>query len=249
MVACKSWNDRGTSETQFFAGPGYQNPRTLNADTFTLITYNELFVGGRFNWVFGNLRCMHCLEPACVSVCPARALEKTPEGPVVYNDSRCLGCRYCMLACPFLIPKFEWSNGLSAKITKCTMCADRIVNGQAPACVKSCPTQALTFGDRDRMIDEAEERIKRHPSQYVHHLYGKEEVGGTCVLHLSQVPFEQVGYKTNLPEKALVNYTEPALKIVPPMILVLAISLSATYKIVQRRMKLASEKSEEVPHE
>jgi formate dehydrogenase iron-sulfur subunit len=241
MVACKQWNDRKTSETKFFSGPGYQNPKSLNCDTWTLITYNETFVNGRRNWVFGNLRCMHCQDPACVSCCPGKALEKLPEGPVVYRNIRCLGCRYCMLACPFQIPKFEWDNGLSAQIAKCTMCADRVTNGGIPACVKSCPTQALQFGDRDEMIREAEERIRVNPSHYVHHIYGKDEVGGTCVLHLSQIPFEKIGYKTDLPKDPLPNYTHTAMAAVPPVVVGLALGLSLTYKIIERRQKLAGE--------
>jgi formate dehydrogenase iron-sulfur subunit len=244
MVACKSWNDRKTGSTKFFSGAGYQNPVNLNENTWTLITYNELSVGNRFSWVFGNLRCMHCDVPACASCCPAKALEKLPEGPVVYDKNRCLGCRYCLLACPFLVPKFEWSDGLTPQITKCTMCADRVTNGGMPACVKACPTQALMFGDRDEMIAEAEKRIRQHPSSYVHHVYGKDEVGGTCVLHLSQVPFEQVGYKTDLPKRALLDYTEPAMHAVPPMIIGLALGLTATYKVIQRRNKLAEEREQ-----
>jgi formate dehydrogenase iron-sulfur subunit len=125
------------------------------------------------------------------------------------------------------------------------MCAERVTTGGVPACVKSCPTQALTFGDRDAMIAEAEERIRRHPSSYVHHVYGKDEVGGTCVLHLSQVPFEQVGYKTDLPKRALLDYTEPAMHAVPPMIIGLALGLTATYKVIQRRIKLAEESDQQ----
>jgi formate dehydrogenase iron-sulfur subunit len=124
------------------------------------------------------------------------------------------------------------------------MCADRVTNGGTPACVKACPTKSLTFGDREELIAEAEERIRHNPSSYVHHVYGKDEVGGTCVLHLSQVPFDQVGYKIDLPKKALVDYTEPAMHAVPPMIVGLALGLSATYKVIQRRMKLAEEQGQ-----
>jgi formate dehydrogenase iron-sulfur subunit len=149
-----------------------------------------------------------------------------------------------MLACPFQMPKFEWDNGLSAQIVKCTMCADRVTNGSIPACVKACPTQALMFGDRDELIAEAERRIRDNPTQYVHHIYGKDEVGGTCVLHLSQIPFEEIGYRMNLPKDPLVTYTHPAMVAVPPVVVGLALGLSLTYKIIDRRQKLAGDSGE-----
>ena len=156
MVACKAWNDLPGDVTTFFAGPGYQNPRDLDPHNYTVITYNGIEAGpnGHPDWVFGRLLCMHCLEPACASACPTTALTKTPEGPVVFNSWRCIGCRYCMQACPFVVPKFDFDRVVPA-IHKCTFCADRIQVGQDPACAQVCPTAAITFGERDDMIAEA----------------------------------------------------------------------------------------------
>jgi formate dehydrogenase iron-sulfur subunit len=148
---------------------------------------------GELHRVFVKRQCMHCVDPACVSACPVGALQKTDEGPVVYDCTRCIGCRYCMVACPFGVPKFEWGEPLP-KIQKCTFCADRQAEGLEPACSAACPTGALTFGDRDALIAEAEARIEANPDLYVPHVYGRDEVGGTSWLYLSPVPFEELGF-------------------------------------------------------
>lgn len=236
QVACKQWNELPAERTEFFAGKGYQNPRDLSANTWTLITYNEVKVQDRFDWVFGKLQCLHCNEPACVTACPVHALKKTDAGPVVYDPNRCLGCRYCQLACPFLVPRFEWNRALP-EIKKCTLCADRVEAGEEPACSKVCPTDAIIFGDRDKMIAEAENRIESNPREYVHHIYGKDEVGGTCVMHLSNVPFEELGYQTNLPKESLGTKTGPAMEPIPYVLAGLGVALGGISWIVNRRME------------
>ncbi len=165
----------------------------LTADTWTAAQYHQFEVDGRPYRVFVKRQCMHCLHPACVSACPVGALQKTESGPVVYDTSRCIGCRYCMVACPFGIPKFQWDDALPT-ICKCTFCADRQAEGLAPACSSACPTGALTFGDRKDLIAEAEARIAAEPGKYVAHIYGQEEVGGTSWLYLSPVPFDELGF-------------------------------------------------------
>lgn len=240
QVACKAWNDLPGEDTTFFAGPGYQNPRDLSASTWTIVTYNSLERDGRFDWVFGRRMCMHCQEPACASACPVEALKKTEDGPVVYDGDKCIGCRYCMLACPFLVPQFEWSKALP-RITKCTMCADRIAVGEAPACAKVCPTGAITFGERDELIAEAHRRIRSAPSEYIHHIYGEEEVGGTSVLHLSGAPFDMLGYPKDLPTEALSERTNLAMKAVPSVVMGLTVITGAIYGLLRRRMAVQDE--------
>jgi formate dehydrogenase iron-sulfur subunit len=139
--------------------------------------------------------CMHCLEPDCVSACPVGAWEKRADGPVVYKAERCIGCRYCMNACPFQVPHFDWDKNIfeGAFIHKCTMCTQRLQAGQIPACVHTCPTNALVFGERADLIAEAHARIAVHPGRYVDHVYGELENGGTSYLILSHVPFQQLG--------------------------------------------------------
>ncbi|GEJ58232.1 hypothetical protein AMYX_29730 [Anaeromyxobacter diazotrophicus] len=143
---------------------------------------------------FAKRQCMHCLEPACASVCMVRALDKTPTGPVVYHGERCLGCRYCMVACPFEVPKYQYDK-LAPLVRKCTFCPSRQAEGKKPACASVCPTGALTFGKRRALIELAKGRIYRNPEKYLHHVYGEHEAGGTDWLYISDVPFEQLGMK------------------------------------------------------
>jgi formate dehydrogenase iron-sulfur subunit len=246
QIACKEWNNLPGEQTEFFAAKGYQNPRDLSAKTWTLITYNELKVNNRFEWVFGKRQCFHCQEPACATACPVRALEKTSAGPVVYHPNLCLGCRYCQLACPFKIPRFEWHSPVP-KITKCTMCADRVAAGLEPACAKACPTDAIIFGERETLAAEAENRIHRNPRGYVHHVYGKDEVGGTCVMHLSNVPFAELGFSPNLPRRSLVQHVQHAMQPIPFLIAGLGIALGAISWIVNRRIELQEKEQQQCP--
>lgn len=238
QVACKQEFKRPAEETDFFGGPGYQNPADLSKDTWCLVTYNEVPINGRYEWVFGKRQCMHCQVPGCVSACPVKALEKLDSGPVIYHKDKCIGCRYCMLACPFVVPRFEFTSW-NPYITKCDMCADRQARGEIPACAKACPTGAITFGDRDTLITEARRRIASNPSKYVDHIYGLEEAGGTCVLHISSVPFEELGYITEVPESPMVAHTEPAMKSIPVVMLGLGVLLGAGYWLRMRANEVA----------
>ncbi len=139
--------------------------------------------------------CMHCNEPDCLSACPVGAYSKRIDGPVLYNPTKCIGCRYCMNACPFGVPHFDFDKGLleGAFIDKCTFCPQRIDIGLQPACVATCPTDALVFGERADLVTEAHARIQAHPDRYVDHVYGEFENGGTSYLILSHVPFAELG--------------------------------------------------------
>src|ERR1700760_2042506 len=220
QVACKQWNDRDGEETDFQWNLGFQNPATLSAKTLTLITFHELpdeNAPGGLNYLFPMRGCLHCLEPACASACPTTALNRQPDGPVTYNADKCIGCRYCIWACPWGVPTAEW-NSLTPKIQKCTHCADRTDqplplarNQQAlspvesktysdtiatPACVKACPADCLRFGTRDQMLQLAHNRISAQPDKYVDHVYGEKEAGGTSVLYLASAPLEQLGFRS-----------------------------------------------------
>jgi ferredoxin len=133
--------------------------------------------------------CMHCQDPACASACLVGALKKTALGPVTYDASKCIGCRYCLVACPFSVPRYEWTK-LVPFVKKCDMCGARQAQGQAPACVEACPVGASIVGWRDEILEEAERRILGD-SKYVKHIYGSEEAGGTSVFFISDVPFEK----------------------------------------------------------
>jgi formate dehydrogenase iron-sulfur subunit len=258
QVACKNWNDCEGEETELLGHLGLQNPAALSADTLTLITSHEIpdeNAPGGLLYLFTMQRCLHCLEPACVSACPTTALSRLPDGPVSYDADKCIGCRYCMWACPWGVPAAEWDS-LAPKIKKCTHCADRAEqpapptrNGQAltdedirdyektmvvPACVKACPADALTFGNRDDILEEAHRRIAARPGKYVDHVYGEKEAGGTTVVYLSSVPFERLGFP-DVGTKAFPAYTSFALHAVPPAVIALGTVLGSTVAALKRR--------------
>lgn len=138
--------------------------------------------------------CMHCDDPSCVSACTVGALQKGDDGIVTYDQDRCIGCRYCMYACPFEVPNYEWQQQLPL-IVKCDMCVSRLGEGEAePACAATCPTDAIIFGKREEMLAEAHSRIAKNPGKYVDHVYGESENGGTGTFYVSPVPFEDLGF-------------------------------------------------------
>lgn len=147
--------------------------------------------------IFVKTQCMHCNQPGCASACLVRAMTKTDKGPVNW-EANCIGCRYCMVACPFDIPKFEY-NTPTPKIQKCTFCWEkRVSRGERPACVEACPSEALFFGTRREVIEEARTRVYQNPDDYFHHIYGEHEVGGTSWVYVAAVPFEQIGFKSDV---------------------------------------------------
>lgn len=190
--ACKDWNGNPAEPDPTGL---YDAPRELSADTWTLI---QLYDGGD-EMSFVKHQCMHCLHPACASACPVQALKKTADGPVTYDSQKCIGCRYCMVACPFHIPRFEWDEVLP-KVAKCTFCDGRLAMGKGPACAEACPVGALIWGKRGDLLREAEHRLAEHPDRYVEHIYGKDDGGGTSVLYLSHVPFVRLGLPELGPE-------------------------------------------------
>jgi formate dehydrogenase iron-sulfur subunit len=182
--------------------------------------------------------CMHCEVPTCASVCPVAALKKTPEGPVVYDGERCMGCRYCMMACPYEIPKYQWDRPVPV-IGKCILCTGRIKEGQPTACAAACPADATTFGKKEDLIWEARTRIRSKPGAYVDHIYGLAETGGTSVLMISNVPFEKLGMKTNLPSDPPAQRTWQVLSNIPNFVGVWGAFLFGVHWITARRDEVA----------
>jgi formate dehydrogenase iron-sulfur subunit len=243
QVACKAWNERSTRPTVMHGT--FTNPPELNSDTYTRISFVEHEKGDQPIWSFIKNQCMHCADPACVSACPVGALSKTAEGAVVYNFGRCIGCRYCMVACPFNIPKYEWES-TSPWIRKCTFCADRLAQGLTPACIKVCPTNVMFFGELDDVKKEADKRLRDHPGNYVNHVFGMEEGGGTAWMYLSAIPFEQIGFNTKIPKVKLPNLTWNMLSEIPVKVgaLVVVLGLIAAFR---NRGVNAKEKAESTP--
>lgn len=275
QVACKQWNELPAEPTRCRGrGGGYENPPRLSSKTYTRITFHEILdeAGDLDSSVFAKRQCMHCAEPSCVSACPVAALEKlkdndgNPTGPVIYHGDKCMGCRYCMMACPFGVPTLQWDR-LAPKIQKCTFCFDRQqegstggtqVNdepltgdslarfqqsGQTPACAKACPTQAIQFGEREELADLAWRRIGAAPDKYVRHVYGEKEVGGTAWMYISNVPFEKLGFPINLGQTPYPHYTSAALSVIPAAVIGVGAAMGGIYWIAKRRDELAKAQS------
>jgi Fe-S-cluster-containing dehydrogenase component len=197
--------------------------RTTSEKQWTVVNRYETDKGE----VFRKTQCMHCLTPACASACLTKAMHKTSAGPVAWDVDKCMGCRFCMVSCPFDVPKFEYDSPVP-RIQKCTMCWDRVREGGVPACVENCPEGALTFGKRSELLEEARHRIYTEPEKYVHHVYGEDEAGGTGYLYLAAVPFEQLGLRTNLATTPYPAFTREflygvpvVLTLVPPFLVAL----------------------------
>lgn len=188
--------------------------------------------------VFARHLCMHCQVPTCVSVCPVAALTRTEKGAVVYDSTKCMGCRYCMMACPFDVPKYQWDRPVPI-IGKCILCSDRVEQGKATACAEACVYEATTFGSRDELLREAKGRIQQNPSGYVDHVYGLNEAGGTSVLMLSSLPFATLGLKADLPSEPPALRTWQVLSNIPDFVAVWGLFLYGIHWITARRSEVA----------
>ncbi len=229
VTACKLQNGLRWREDQPWLGPDAE----LASVNWTAVRTVDAGARGTIRYVKGQ--CMHCLEPACASACPVKALRKQPVGAVTYDVNRCIGCRYCLMACPFGVPTFEWDRPIS-KVSKCDLCFERVSRGEATACAAACPTKAITFGRRGELLEEARSRISAEPARYRPHVYGETEVGGTSVLYLSDVPFSELGLAQGLPERPLPDYTWQESRLIPPVAAGLGALLIALY--VRRRRVL-----------
>lgn len=183
---------------------------------------------------FVRRMCMHCITPSCASACPVGAFKKTDAGPVVYDEDLCMGCRYCMLACPFNVPKYEWSKALP-RVRKCDMCADRLAQGLKTACSTVCPTGATLFGTREELLAEAEKRMRENPGRYDKNLYGDDEVGGTAVMLMTDAPADQAGYPTSFALEPPAMMTWRVLKLIPSIVMVGATALGGIWWVRNRR--------------
>lgn len=201
--ACNEWNKNPNRPVKEFEDKAvFSSIRRTHAATFTVVNRYRNPRDGTF--VYVKKQCMHCEQPGCAAACFVDAFRKTRSGAVIYNPDVCVGCRYCMIACPFDIPAYEYNEPFTPRVTKCTFCFDRIgTEGNVPACVEICPTEALRFGKRKDLVALAHERIRNNPGGYIDHVYGEHEVGGTSWLYLSAVPFEEIGLRTDLGKKPI----------------------------------------------
>lgn len=224
-TACKAQNNNKTTNSDFLKDH-------LSAETYTVVE--------QYEDKYTRKMCMHCQHPTCVSVCPVGAFEKTELGPVLYDADKCIGCRYCMQACPHRIPRYEWSSN-NPRVRKCVMCYEKIKKGEGTACSEACPTGATLFGDLDELKAEAKKRLQETPDNYYQHIYGLEEAGGSNVLILSSEPFEKLGYAANLPKESLPNYTARALEKIPAVVGFGGVFLGGMYWLTKRKNQIANE--------
>ncbi|NUN68472.1 MAG: 4Fe-4S dicluster domain-containing protein [Bacteroidetes bacterium] len=217
QLACKEANRMQDPEKE---------EKSLSATAYTALE--------EYDGVFVRRMCQHCEDPTCASVCPVGAFTKMAEGPVVYDVEKCIGCRYCMQACPFQVPRYEWSSTYP-RVQKCVMCHERVAQGLPTACSEACPTGATKFGDREELLKEAADRLAAEPEKYIQRIYGQKEVGGTSVFYISSVPFEQLGFKTTLQNTPLPQLTWNALSKIPGVVSVGGAMLFGIWWITNRR--------------
>lgn len=238
--ACNTVNSLPAPQTPFSDLSVTDAKRRTSADTFTVVNRFVEKDNGR-QPMFVKTQCNHCLEPACASACFVKALKKEKTGAVVYDASLCVGCRYCMIACPFNIPAYEYNNPMTPEVMKCTMCHPLIQKGQIPGCVDACPKEALVFGNRAKLIKIAHQRIRDYPERYIDHVYGESEMGGTSWLYIAGQPFNSLGMRDDLGLLPAQDFTAGPLSAVPIVVGLWPLLLTGIYAISRKKEKLAEE--------
>ena len=192
-------------------------------------------------------QCRHCLEPACASACPVGAMHKTDIGAVTYDRAKCIGCRYCMMACPYGIPRYEWQQA-APSVRKCILCYDRIKSGGQPSCVEACPTKATIFGDRDELIAEAHRRIAQNPSLYLKKVWGEHDAGGSSVVYVSGIDLSFLTEGRQIGSSPLPATTSTVMEAVPPVFTGVIGAMAGIGWVIERRIRLRKAKSAEKEH-
>ncbi|MGI5835487.1 MAG: 4Fe-4S dicluster domain-containing protein [Chloroflexota bacterium] len=249
VEACVNANDLGEYR------PGMPPSKQEIGDGLSAVRWTSVLAKPGKHFV--RNQCRHCLEPACVSACLVGAMKKSPEGPIIYDQSICMGCRYCMVACPFGIPRYDWSTPVPY-VNKCTMCFSRLKEGKQPACVEACPEKATIFGERDELLAEAARRLKAEPGKYMPHIYGEHEAGGTSVMYISDIELDffnlsrdvakemPKGLSKSLPQKPFPELTRPVMESVPFVGLGMTVLSGGLSWIIGRRIQMARIKAEEM---
>ena len=210
----------------------FEETRRTTESAYTVVNRYNTQNGGT---VYRKIQCNHCNEPACLTSCFVNAYTKTNEGAVIYNPKVCVGCRTCMVACPFNVPAYSYSSAFNPVIKKCIFCYEtRLKTGNPPACVEMCPQEVLVFGHRKDMLKMGHERIRLNPDRYIDHIYGEREVGGTSWLYLSGVPFDQVGFDTTLQNEPIISNVKDFLSTVP-MVLAIWPALFSGFHLLSSR--------------
>ena len=229
VAACRQTNDTGSDAPYRWQG----GVNDLSSTRWTTLVETE----NRFV----RQHCRHCLDPACAAACPVGALKKTEQGPVAYDPVICMGCRYCMVACPFQMTRYEWESA-TPRVRKCILCYDKIVSGELsqPACTAACPTEATIFGERDALLTEARSRIAAAPDRYLDHIWGEHEVGGTSVLTISDVNLAEAGWAESLGTRSRPVLARKVLHTVPYTFFGVAGLMYGVHWTLDRRRKVAA---------
>ena len=239
-AACAEVNGRPPPQVPLDSPSIFSRERRVTDVAYTVVNrYRE--AGDGRPAVYRKHQCMHCASPACVSVCPVRALTKTPEGPVAYDPDVCIGCRYCIAACPFDAAAYDYGDPRSPEVRRCTMCRQRLASRRLPGCVEACPMGAITFGRRSSLLRLARARVAKAPSRYLGDVFGERELGGTSWLTLSGMPFSELGLPGGLGEAPLSELAEGYLSAVPLLVTVYPCALAGIYAFSRRRERLAKD--------
>jgi len=233
--ACNEVNGLPAPETPINDKKIFSEKRGTSEKLYTVV--NSYGSAG----IFRKHQCMHCNEPCCASVCFVNAFTKTPEGPVLYDPDVCVGCRYCVFACPYYALAYEYDDPVTPRVVRCTMCYPRIKEGKIPACAEACPTGAIQFGRRDELIQVAHKRFDKYPDRYVKHIFGEHEWGGTSWLTLAGVPFEQLGLPKDPTLEPLPNLTTGFLSLAPIVAAIFPGLLAGMYAFTKRKEQLAED--------
>jgi formate dehydrogenase iron-sulfur subunit len=229
VAACKEVNDLALDV-----------PRTWQKnDGLSAVNWTSILDRGDKHFV--RKQCRHCIDPACVTACPVGALHKTDNGSVVYDSGKCLGCRYCMMACPYGIPRYDWDQPVPY-VRKCTLCSERVGEGKEPGCTSACPVEATIFGEREQLLAEAHRRIAENPGKYIDRVWGEKEFGGTSVLYLSDIDLSFLVYGSGTGTTPLPQTTSAAMRAVPFVFVGMGGVMYGINWIIRRRMQLAGDR-------
>lgn len=246
-AACQQVNHLPMPDKPFTDLAVTNERRRVTAYQWTVV--NKYMVNGQP--FFRKLQCFHCNDPACAAACFAKCFSKLPDGAVVYNGDHCVGCRYCMVACPFNVPGFQYDLAWDPLVQKCTFCEPLLKEGKLPGCVQACPMDALTFGRRSDLIKIAHARIAENPGKYVDYVYGEIDAGGTAWMVLAPAAgagtgpadeppitgteMTQMGLDPHLGNQPMAEYTYGALGAVPMIVAFWPVLFGGAYAITKRR--------------
>jgi len=239
-AGCKEVNELTPLEQPIGDMAVFDQERRTSDTEFTVV--NRYQVDGED--IFRKHQCMHCNEPSCASVCLVKALVKSPEGPVLYDPDVCVGCRYCMMTCPYYALAYEY-NSPNPRVMRCTMCYSRIIEGQVPGCAEACPMGAISFGKRSDLLQLARDRIAKHPGRYLEHVFGEYEFGGTSWLLLTGTSISNLGLGSleNASHTALPELTKSFLSVVPLVLTMWPGLLLGFYAFTKRRNEVSEEEA------